>query len=153
MLHIEVESGLEANGNECLALLFSFANSLSFVESYSEGLLEKYVDVALESVDCGTCVLSVVCTDGNRVELFVVDHILVVEVAVDIEIELCCELFCLTGDEVTSCNDLYVGALEITLNVGMSDPTGTDDTYLELTVGVIHLFFFYFLLELAENCI
>ena len=37
------------------------------------------------------------------------------------------------------------------LYVGMSDPTGTDDTYLELTVGVIHLFFFYFLLELAEN--
>ena len=108
----------------------------------------------LKSVDCGSCVLCVVCANGNSVKLFVIDHFLVRRIESNaFNTESLHEFFSLAGDEVSCRNNFNIVLELVALNVGFSDPTCTDDTYLELFAGVFGFFFNNGLFELTENCV
>ncbi len=78
--------------------------------------------------------LPVVGAYGNAVELFVIYKLLVRVVAADVSeavmIEFCSRL---AGDDIRGGDDLDVGLIHITFDMGFGYPAGADDAYPEFS--------------------
>ncbi len=150
-LHVGVETGLEADGDELAGGLFSLADGLGLFQGHGEGLLQEDRDAVLQRVDGGSGVLSVVGADGDAVQIgLVVDQLLVGGIETDaFHAEALHELLSLAGDQVRGGDDFHVLHELVALDMALRDPAGTDDADLQLLSGLL-LLFDDFLLELAQ---
>ena len=62
------------------------------------------------------------------------------------------ECLCLAGNDICTCDDLYVGLLEVRCDMSVCDPTGTDDTYAELLGSVNNCYLLGFFKCLKNVC-
>ena len=140
-LHVGVQTGLEADGHDLAALLFSLADFHGFVQRDGHELLQQHVQAMLQSVDGAHGVVAVVHANADGVHGHGVDHLLVVLEGGGLDLVFLQELFGLAGDQVTGGHDLHVGLMQVSLDVAVGDSAGADDADTQLLLAVNGLFF------------
>ena len=94
--------------------------------------------------------LTVICTDRNCIKvLLVVDKLLIAEVVSTLCTVCLSKSFCLAGNEIGECNNLYVFALKIALKMSFCNPTATDNADLNLLTGICFCFYLLFFESIA----
>jgi hypothetical protein len=79
----------------------------------------------------------IVGADADSVNFACVDQLFVAGVALCVgNTTLNAESLCLAGNQVSACNDFYVGHFCVLTHVGAGNPAGTDDTDLQFLGGV-----------------
>ena len=140
-LHVGVQTGLEADGNDLAALLFSLADGHGFVQCDGHGLLQQHVQAMLQRVDGAHGMVAVVHAHADGVHGHGVDHLLVVFEGGGFHVVFLQEFFGLAGDQVAGGHDLYIRLMLIGADVAVGDSAGADDADAQLLLAVNGLFF------------
>ena len=82
-LHIRIVSGLEADRDDFAALLLSLSYLDSLVESHAHRFFKQDIHAVLKGIDSTLGMGHVICTDADRIELLIVDKLLVAAVHPD----------------------------------------------------------------------
>ena len=145
LLHVYVETGLEADRNDLSAFLFCFADGNGFVKRYAHRLFKQNRNTVLQRVDGTNGVGSVVGANAYCVELFGVEHLKMSVFAFvagrTVYVIGLLELLSLAGDKVCESDNLNVGLVLIAPDVCFGDPAGTDDTDANLFGSIDRLNF------------
>ena len=140
-LHIGVQTGLEADGHDLAALLFSLADRHGLVQRDGHGLLQQHVQAMLQGVDGAYGVIAVIHADADGVHGHGVDHLLVVLEGGGFHVVFLQEFVSLAGDQVAGGHDLHVGLMLIGTDVAVSDSAGADDADAQFLIAVNGFFF------------